>query len=390
MQPSKLAQNIANMPRKHDNSYPLWQGPCGAGPLGGVTQSMLVRFLSCRERFRLRYVLGLEPHDKWNKSTGYGNIWHVCEEALASGQSITIPNGLGLNNYWEVALRSHTIIQMGIYPLQRQEIDKWFNVCCVQFPEYVKYWSQHPDVLNRTPLMQEQVFDMPYSLPSGRTVRLRGKFDSVDLIDGGIYLQENKTKGDVDKLQIERQLKFDLQTMMYTVALLEGIKLHIKGHDVGLPEEAVSWPSVFGIRYNVVKRDCPIKQHEGRMLKAGWKEGETTKHWMERLRDEYYGANPSDYFFRVRAEVSAKDVQVFRETCLDPLLETLCWWYDQVTDMMYRDEARKLKEPPMNYRTPFGIWSSLEEGGSTEYDAFLESKSETGLRRTETLFTELT
>ncbi len=43
----------------------------------------------------------------------------------------------------------------------------------------------------------------------------------------------------------------------------------------------------------------------------------------------------------------------------------------------------------MNYRTPFGVWSALEEGGSTEYDAFLETESEAGLRRVEELFTEL-
>ena len=68
-------------------------------------------------------------------------------------------------------------------------------------------------------MLQEQVCDVPYNLPSGRVVRLRGKFDSVDLIDGGIYLQENKTKGDIDKIQVERQLSFDLQTLMYSVAL---------------------------------------------------------------------------------------------------------------------------------------------------------------------------
>jgi len=205
--PSDLATNIASAPCRHDNDYPLWQGPCAEGPLGGITQSMLVRFLSCRERFRLKYICGLEPHDKWNHRLGYGNMWHVCEEAHAA------------NEAHEPKLCYHTEDQLKRYPMQREEITKWFRVCQVQFPEYVKYWSEHPDVQNRTPLMQEQVFDVPYTLPSGRVVRLRGKFDSVDLIDGGVYLQENKSRGDIDKLQVERQLKFDLQTLMYSVAL---------------------------------------------------------------------------------------------------------------------------------------------------------------------------
>lgn len=380
---SKFAAKIASVPRKHENDNPLWRGPCGAGPLGGITQSMIVRFLSCRERFRLRYICGLEPHDKWTPSLGYGNMWHACEEGHAK------------DGNWQQKAITHFNEQLRLYPLQREEIVKWFNVCCVQFPEYVKFWSTHPDVLNRTPLMQEQVFDVPYSLPSGRTIRLRGKFDSVDLITdevtgpiGGIYLQENKTKGDVDRSRIERQLKFDLQTMMYLIALkLEQNKQYFDCGLIGTPVSLLA--DIKGVRYNVVKRDCPIKQHVGRQLKAGWKEGETTEHWMERLRTEYYGAEPQEYFLRIRSEVSARDIEVFRETCLDPLLETICWWYDSITGVPYTMTSDHLVIRSMNYRTPFGVYSALEEGGATEYDAYMETGSEMGLVRTEKLFTEL-
>ncbi len=133
-------------------------------------------------------------------------MWHECEEALAG------------DGVWEIALGDHCSAMCRLYPLQREEITKWANVCIVQFPEYVKFWQSHPDVVNRTPLLQEQVFDVPYALPSGRVVRLRGKWDSVDLIDGGVYLQENKTKGDIDRAQVERQLRFDLQTMLYLIS----------------------------------------------------------------------------------------------------------------------------------------------------------------------------
>ena len=46
---SYLADKINTVPRPHDNDNPLWSGPSGIGPLGGVTQSMLGRFLDCRE-----------------------------------------------------------------------------------------------------------------------------------------------------------------------------------------------------------------------------------------------------------------------------------------------------------------------------------------------------
>lgn len=385
---SPLATHIATTPRRHDNDWPLWQGPCGSGPLGGITQSMLVRFLSCRERFRLRYVLGLEPHDRWNHRLGYGNMWHVCEEALAAEQD------------YRQAVTKHSIEQAERYPLQREEIEKWWNVCLVQFPEYVQYWSEHPDVKNRTPLMQEQVFDVPYNLPSGRAVRLRGKWDSVDLISevvrlrdhesgigvlSGIYLQENKTKGDIDKLQIERQLKFDLQTMLYTVALLHELEDHSE------------WDihPFLGVRYNVVRRPLSggvgnIRPHAAKATKTKMTPAETSEQFYERLRRDYIAKDPAHWFFRVRAWISTKDVQVFRETCLDPLLETVCRWYDEVTNQprhVYITDS-PLK-PHMNYRTPFGVYSALEEGGATEYDSYLETGSEVGLRRTETLFPEL-
>jgi hypothetical protein len=415
-----LASRIAAIPRRHDNDYPLWQGPCGDGPNGGITQSMLVRFLSCRERFRLKYVLGLEPPDRWTHRLGYGNMWHACEEAMAGGY------------YYEAKLYYHAEECIRRYPLQREEITKWYNVCRVQFPEYVRYWSDHPDVRNRTPLMQEQVFDVPYALPSDRVVRLRGKWDSVDLIEpgpcecgadrtgpsaeahadncpargpwtfrdgrlhGGIYLQENKTKGDVDKLQIERQLKFDLQTMMYLVALTESsrdahrkLDRELKSGQMELLDGARVPLCILGIRYNVVRRPLSggvgsIKPHTAKSTKNKFTPAETEAEFYERLRRDYLAADPGYWFFRVRAEVSARDIQVFRDTCLDPLLETVCCWYDTVTG-----HPMLLPSYAINYRTPFGVYSALEEGGATEYDAYLETGSESTLRRVETLFTEL-
>src|SRR4051812_37572992 len=62
---------------------PLWQGPSDDGPMGGITQGLLSRFICCRERFRLKVVEGLEPVSKFDHKSGYGNLWHVCEEVFA-------------------------------------------------------------------------------------------------------------------------------------------------------------------------------------------------------------------------------------------------------------------------------------------------------------------
>jgi hypothetical protein len=375
-----LASRIANADRLHDNDYSLWAGPCGEGSLGGITQSMIVRFLSCRERFRLKYVLGLEPHDRWSHHMGYGNMWHTCEEAHTAGTDWVEKLKL---HYWDVCKQCR---------MQTDEIEKWYNVCLVQFPEYVKYWSEHPDVKGREPLLQEACFDVPYELPSGRKVRLRGKWDSVDLIEAhtdergnhtprGIYLQENKTKGDIDKQQVERQLKFDLQTMLYLVSLQEWAEKHEPNGPL------------LGVRYNVIRRPLSggkgsIRPHQEKLNKGKFVPAETPEHFYERLRADYIAAEPDYWFFRVRAEVSQRDIEVFCDTCLDPILEQLCCWYEQVTGKCNPDELCH-GVPPFNYRTPFGVYSALEEGGATEYDAFLANGSEAGLRRVNELFPEL-
>lgn len=376
-----LASKVAALPPARTG--PLWLGPQAEGPFGGVTQSMLVRFLSCRERFRVRYVEGLQPPDAWNKTIGYGNMWHCAEEAHAGGKTTFLQ-----------PLVDHTQQMFNTYPLQREEITKWFSVCCVQFPEYVKYWSQHSDVLNRTPLMQEQVFDVPYMLPSGRVVRLRGKFDSVDLIEEqvtefgktfqrrGIYLQENKSKGDIDPMQLERQLKFDLQTMLYLVALWrdEGIGMCV------LNPSGDTRNPIRGVRYNVVRRPLSggigsIKPHKATKKKPA----ETGPQFYERLRRDYIAADPAYWFFRIRIEVSAKDIMEFRTQCLDPILENLCWWYDTVVVGF----AGNYGPPPAHWRHPFGVYNALEEGLATEYDAYLANGSTAGLRKTDVLFPEL-
>ena len=203
----------------------------------------------------------------------------------------------------------------------------------------------------------------------------------------GIYLFETKTKGDVDKLQIERQLKFDLQTLMYVTAL-EKIKEATSG-GVILGNHLIK-----GVRYNVVRRPLSggvgnIKPHAAKYTKTKATPAETAAEFYERLRRDYIAADPGYWFFRVRTDISARDIQVFRDTCLDPLLEHLCWWYDTETPGVGYNEIKARGYPPMHYRTPFGVWSALEEGGATEYDAYLDNGSEAGLRRVETLFTEL-
>lgn len=390
-------KTIGIKPVPGKRTEPLWQGPEDGGDMGGVTQSMLSRWLTCRERARLHYIEGLKGEPRFSAPMEYGSIWHVCEQQLAQG---TDPNCR--TDQW-APLITYCRKLCRQYPTQQADVEKWMQVCKVQFPQYVQFWQTHPDVQERTPLLQEQVFHVPYQLPSGRTVYLKGKWDSVDLVGkgsaAGIVLKENKTKGDIDEERIRRQVTFDLQCMLYLTALYQDTGIEVL-------EEAKEKTAIKGVCYNVIRR--PLSGGKGsivrkkgrpsRKLKSGKMSKvvaeETTAAFYTRL-GKVIAAAPETFFMRWRIEVSQADVDKFRRTCLDPILENLCWWYEQVTyrgDTPHKfmaDIFHRYGVPPMNWRHPFGCRSVLDEGGASDLDWFLETGSEVGLQRVDELFGEL-
>lgn len=364
---------------------PVWEGPCDEGPNGGITYSLLNRFLGCRERFRLRVIEGLRPADVFSHRIEYGQMWHTCEEASASEKKHFQGELNGIDTtLWADRLESYCEGLVRKYPLMREQIAHWFNVCRTQFPIYVQYWAKHPDVIDRTPLAQEQVFDVPYSLPSGRTVRLRGKWDSVDLIGTGkgasIFLQENKTKGKIVENQLKRQLTFDLQTMIYSISL--------RNH-----YDKMGWASkgsIAGVRYNVVRRpldggkDC-IRQYKPTKKNP---RGESPAEFYRRLGG-LIAQDPKHYFMRWVVTITPADLIRFRRECFDPILEQLCDWWQFIRP------DKNIKGPfsgswGIHWRHPYGTYNPLDEGGSSELDEYLATGSTLGLVRVNNLFPELT
>lgn len=401
---NKLAAKLKG--KKLPGTEPLWKGPCAEGPLGGITQSMIGNWLCDRERFRIKYVEGLRTMETFNHRLEYGQLWHTCEEALAKGVE------------WPTALERYAQSLLVRYPTQQQEVEKWYMACRMQFPVYVQYWAKHPDVVNRTPLMQEEVFDVPYQLPSGKVVRLRGKFDSVDLIgkgkDAGVYLQENKTKGDADEQEIKRQLKWDLQTMMYLIALSSPQKTWHSGAGRDVPGWKYGTP-IKGVRYNVIRRPLSggkgsIKQKEAttgskcpkckgvKIVGMGMncpkcdgvgrincQPAETAEEYWDRLQ-QYFLQEPEAFFMRWTSEVSPEEIKSFERRCLQPILEEICAWYKFVTT---GDPFRTEANFGIHYMFPLGVTNMLLESGANEYDVYLETGSRAGLKRRDSLFQEL-
>lgn len=378
---SSLNQALKRAVKKQKKrNAPVWKGP----EVDGITQSLLSKFLVCKERFRLYVVEGLTVRDEFRHAPEYGNMWHTCEEGFAS--EVASREGGAIDCAFS-NLEAYTRSLCKKYHLQQEEIAKWYNVCKTGFPIYAKYWRNNSDEKKRIPLLQEQTFDVPYELPSGRTVKLRGKWDSVDLIGKGknaeIWLQENKTKGDIKEEQLRRQLTFDLQTMFYLVALKQQFLVGTKS----LPPNAWDTP-IRGVRYNIVRRPLAggkgsIRRHKATKTKPE----ETQESFYQRL-SAIIAEDPTYFFMRWKVAISREDLERFKREFLNPCLEHLCDWYNDVC------KCASLNSPfgadgEYHYRLPYGVYSPLAEGRTTELDEYLISGSTVGLERTNNLFPEL-
>lgn len=393
----QLAKALAESKAK-GRTTSLWRGPLD----DGITQSMLNRFLCCRERFRLYVVEGLKV-EGFNHRLEYGNMWHLCEEQLA-GTNIA-SNVLGVKPHpaeWEPKLKQYAVELTKQYPQNGPEIEKWWNVCRRQFPIYVDYWRKHPDVKNAKPLYAESVFDVRYKLPSGRVIRLRGKLDKGDIVTEGkvasIFIQENKSKSEIDADKTVRELPLNLQTGIYLTALAEVMK------DKTNPLYKVGFESlkIGGVRYNEIRRPLSgwgegnIKQRKG--VGKAKKGAETLEEFYDRL-GQLIADDPAKFFIRVKMKVTLSELEKFQQRVLNPILEQLCDWWESIKDdpfnpwesQMSHVRSGKTGKGPnhLHYVYPYGIFNVVAEGGSSPYDDYILRGDLGCLTRTESLFREL-
>lgn len=351
------SDSLASNFKKKVKQPPLWKGPYE----DGITQTLLSRFIVCKERFRLLVMEGLKPTEGFEPRLEYGNLWHVCEEYYANGRD------------WQNPLFVYCQTLCRRFPTQQEQIDHWYNVCKCQFPIYIDYWKKHgPKNQTVEPLYQEQVFKYPYLLRgSGRIVKLLGKFDSIDLVTKNkkkaVWLQENKSKGDINERELQQRLTFDMQTMIYRIAM----------DQLDLPAP------IAGVRYNVIRRPLSggrgtIKRHQPSKSNP---EGESKDAFYKRLVDDYMAKEPEYYFMRWDVDITQHDIEIFEATFLQPCLESLCDWWDWITT---REGFNRY-----HWRLPYGVYLGAIEGKPTELDEYLKTGNMLGLTRTKELFPEL-
>lgn len=352
---------------------PLWKGPYKEG----VSFSLLSDFLVCRERFRLHVIEGFREKESFDHKLYYGSFFHACEEARHLGKN------------WKDALRNIHRKMVTRYPDDHAEINKWIEICKRQYPHYVTHYTKD---MGKVKFIPEKIFMVPYILPSGRVIILRGMIDGIyTKKDGTVVIQENKTKGYIDWPAIESTIFWNLQAMIYFLMSREMIAQNLsltasskkRIPYPGLPEKRPT-----RILYNVIKR--PLSDHYS--IKK--KKGESVSQFYDRL-EGLIAENPNDYFMRKEIPIHKFQLDAFLRKMLHPILESLCDWWDHISQDPFNpwdipgQPANKRPVSGIHYQTPWGMFNSLFGGFRGDYYDYYTTGSERSLEEVGTLFPEL-
>lgn len=357
---------------------PLWHGPYK----DGITFSLLCKFIVCRHRFWIKVIEGLGEPDILNEAMEYGNFWHEAEEKFSRKDD------------WTKAIAKYRDRLVARYPGMEKEIWQLYHICRIQYPLYIQWWEKHSVEITRKPLVEEVSFCVPYTLPSGRVILLRGKYDCIytDMIK--MTLQENKSKTRVDEDGITWTLRQNLQVMIYQVSIRAAVRFY---HKLSTEQKRLLAPVIDQIRkgvkptesmYNVIKR--PL----GDIYSIKRRQGERDSEFYDVRLHANIRDNPKKYFHRWVVDVTEEHVDEFRSKILDPQLEMLCDWWDSIQGNLFDPwniwkEGEVVGRNMNHYQAPWGVYNSMWEGFRGDYFEYLAQGRKSGMRRVKTLYPEL-
>jgi hypothetical protein len=322
------------MPKKLKPPHPNWDLY-----EHGISQSMLAKFVTCRERFRVYAVEGLSPTDR-KEAMEFGTIFHKALEYAA--QKMTTSQIISALLRW--GKKSNLDVEL-------------CRIAAIVIPHYTKFWKKD----RYKYVSQEEVFEVPHRIRlNGKMVKLRGRWDEVYELKGNLWLQENKTKSRIDEDKLLTTLPWDLQTMLYcyTLQLKTGRK-------------------VDGFLYNVIRKPG-LKQHVK----------ETDLAFLNRINDDI-ASQPDHYFKRYEIELSPDDIKNFVHQTLDPLLDQVAVWWESIRLNPFNPWVGGDGKPnPHHWTRPFGIFDPMSFGKG-DYFEFITTGNRSGLAPIESPFPEL-
>lgn len=280
----------------------------------GLSQSLMNKFVLCRERFRLRVVEGLTVKDSSKEAMEFGTIYHKALELNAQGKTTS-------------QIFAH---------LQKKARSKHYDLklcklAALMVPYYLKFWKNQ--LKGAKYIETEEVFEIPYQV-MGKTIILRGRRDQCYIKEGLLWLQENKTKSTINEDQIQQTLGYMLQPMLYL--------LSIRHDNPKIP--------LGGILYNVIRKP-QLKQ--GKL---------SDQKYLERVAGDIE-KRPEHYFKMFEVQIDDAHLKMWEQRYLYPLLCQIVIWWESIKQNPFDPWIGVDGQPnPHHYLRPFGIYDPMSHG----------------------------
>ena len=270
--------------RKHLDKV-IWEGPLH----GGITQSLMSRFLECPFRFYLYAILGLEENEPHHPNLVWGDIFH-------KGLEHYIPKGGTL----EVA-KEH-MIEYGNKEYPRMP-STFIHTTLQMLKLYKKDYLETNGILDD--MKTEQKFCVPDKV-AGYEVTYRGKADGHNApCRWGV---EHKCKGKIDPVQSRAESPIDQQILLYSHCL-----------------DIRHWT------YDI------IRIPEAQYMVPPRRPGEPGESYAHRLFNSHQGMeypisrHPYAWINQFHFDVEKEQIDAFMKYTWHPLVIRLCKWWDHVT-----------------------------------------------------------
>jgi len=288
----------------------------------GVSFSLLNRFIACRDRFQMYAVQGMREPSNSQDAMNFGTYFHRLLEFHAKDQRCSA----------DTVIRKVSKLKssVAIKPVEKMMANMIFR-------EYLNWYGNNV----YSYFDQEVKFDLKYPVPGAGNIRIRGKVDEcINHSDGTIWVQENKTKDKIQDRLLEQVIPFQLQTLMYAVAMEKHFKRRVGG-----------------VVYNVIRKPSH-KQ----------KDKESDEQFVGRVR-EILLKEPGYFFYRWEYPLTRERLDDFRKKTFEPLLRQIYVWWESIKHDPFSPWVDQNGLPNENhFQHPFGCYNGLIHGEGDFYD----------------------
>lgn len=327
----------------NDKAFPKWDLY-----EDGLTQTIINKFLHCREKLRLSEIEGLRPISANTTARDFGSVFH---DMVAAVRKAATPNFTA-----DDAIAMSEVVLATMAAKAREDGLKDMSYSADAIAEshglaratMIGYWKyRESDFAEVNFVKIEESWQINYLVTLGgkkRYIPLQGKFDGIFQTGtkSSFWLWETKTKGKIDTDLVMEKISFDLQVCMYMRAMKEIMKAD--------PE---------GVRYDLIRKS---------QLQQG--KNQTLADYHTRVEND--ALDRQDFYYeRIDSILTPDDIARWKID-FDAIILQIVRWFENMDDENYRNSA-----------------ACTAHFGKCEYLPICSRRDTSNYRRRDTIFPEL-